>query len=548
MGIVISKMVSVKRQIENVRNLARSEAMGAFAPLVEGLAPVTEAISLGKQAIREASSLRRTALASLPVASVDLTPLPSTPFNGVMKRCAAPAPDGGGDPVPSSSLRTPAVPAAAQASGASSFSSFRAGSPGDYPGFGFRPILRQADPNSQQQTPPPNNNQNNQQSTDPPGESATVPEALEFHELCMPDPAVAYDTQAAADLEEVAEDAIDAYFGEDADYDATAPAAMGEALEASLEEFQMHAERSEDEIAQAQALIDGMMAVYEEFYGCLAVPDDGEMLDDPETPYCLSNLGKGMGDRKEGDGTASLLDDILAKLDTIGRQPDGNASQTQLSTLQTQLQVYIARATAMRTQARAWELEMQNEKKLMAEAQQRRIYEAFNRDPRLQRRPWRHFAVRSRPRLGHDHRGDPRRRRPRPLHRAQRAFHRAGLSGVLRFRVRGHRTSAARRPRFRSPRSVFSSPGRARARVGVAAAPRPLRGGADRRTRRKVVRWGRPGRPPQVVGPGLRCIPRFRFRGPGRLPPAPAPSSPDRFGAAPVRVFRFPEVISGTRP
>ena len=62
MKAVVGQMVSVKRQVENVRNMARSAALGAFAPMVEGLKPVTDAVNRTRDAIRTPMHLTQEAL------------------------------------------------------------------------------------------------------------------------------------------------------------------------------------------------------------------------------------------------------------------------------------------------------------------------------------------------------------------------------------------------------------------------------------------------------------------------------------------------------
>ena len=288
---VISTMVSVKRQVENVRNLARSEALGAFAPLVEGLGPVADSMGRVQGVVNDASQLRLRPGSAIDPADVPV--LESIPFNQVLEHCD--------------------------------------GTPTD--------------------------------------------------DLCMPDPLDVYRVDAAgvAEMHEgVMLAAMPSYMP--ATYNA--PAALArhrEVREAKVEAARAAAQQQEVLTAELQAHVESLMGVVEEFYGCIEMPT-GTVPPNPPRPYCVTNDGKGMGDPVEGGylGTTGLADDLVSKLDTIERQPDGNASQTQLQVIQTRASMYRARAVAMAAQVRAYELEQESQARLLAEARQRREYELFN--------------------------------------------------------------------------------------------------------------------------------------------------------------------------
>ena len=304
---VVSTMVSIKRQVENVRNLARSEALGAFAPLVEGLKPVTDSLDEVRGIVTDIENLQIPA--TFPTPDGGLEPIPATPFNTPMQRCG---PDG----------------------------------------------LVVIDPNE-----------------DPDQDSGSV----EFNALCMPSAEIVYAPTVADDYETIAMAAVPSYMS--ASFQPTAPAARAAELRVSLDQRQRRAEHVERKTAHAQSVIDGMMAVVEEYYGCIAVPSSGMLDPNPSRRYCTTNAGQGRGDDVDGvTGTAGLLDDLVAKLEVVGSQPEGNPSQNQLAVLQVRASLYGARARAMLGQVRALELEQQAEDRLLREAAQRRMYEIQNHD------------------------------------------------------------------------------------------------------------------------------------------------------------------------
>ena len=295
---VISTMVSVKRQVENVRNLARSEALGAFAPLVDGLRPVGESMARVQGVVNDAANLRLRP--GYTIGEEDLEPLESIPFNQVIQAC------GDGSPA----------------------------------------------------------------------------------HLCMPGAEEVFDYQSDAGIaalhQAVVRDSVPDFVPDSFDVD-TVLARHRENRENRVEAEFKAAQQQEILTAELQSHVESMMGLVEEFYGCIEMPDGGGQ-PNPPRPYCVTNDGKGMGDELEDGniGTVGLSDDLTAKLETIQRQPDGNASQTQLQVIQTRAAMYRARATGMAAQMRAYELEQQAQARLLAEARQRRGYELFNATLRCQ--------------------------------------------------------------------------------------------------------------------------------------------------------------------
>ena len=296
MGKVISTMVSIKRQVENVRNLARAEALGAFAPLVDGLRPAAESMGRVRQVVNDASRLR--IRPGFGIQPADVEPLESIPFNQVIQECT--------------------------------------GTPG---------------------------------------------------ELCMPEINQVFDTGStgvAAMQETIVVSSVPSFVPSSFDVAAVA-AVHREETENRIDAMKLAAEQQDVFTGELQAHVDSMMGMVEEFFGCIEMPASNPD-PNPPRPYCVTNDGSGMGDSLDGGftGTAGLADDLQAKLDTIQRQPDGNASQTQLQVIQTRAAMYRARATAMAAQIRAFELEQQSQARLLQEARQRRGYELFNASLRCQ--------------------------------------------------------------------------------------------------------------------------------------------------------------------
>ena len=300
MAKVISTMVSIKRQVENVRNLARSEALGAFAPLVDGLRPVGESMARVQAVVSDAANLRLRPGFDIQVA--DLEPLESIPFNQVIVPCAS------GEPTLTTGL--------------------------------CMPVAEEIFVNG------------------PSGVAA-------MHESVM--------TAAKPD-----------YIPMSFDYEGALAIHRGN-RETRMEATLQAAQQQEVFTAELQSHVENMMGLVEEFYGCVEMPATNPPPNPPK-PYCVTNDGDGMGDDLDGglSGTAGLADDLTAKLEVIQRQPDGNASQTQLQVIQTRAAMYRARAVAMASQVRAYEIEQESQARLLAEARQRRGYEIFNATVRCQ--------------------------------------------------------------------------------------------------------------------------------------------------------------------
>ena len=328
MGIVISKMVGIKRQVENVRNIAKSHALGAFAPLVDGLKPLTEKMREAREHVRTAQNLAGRAMRpSFPVLHTSLTPIPTVPFNG------------------------PLIPCTAATAGFVS----------------PPPFVGPPDPNA-----PPT-----------PASSAMVENSVPIPaaQLCMP---AADDVFEADDrlleYENVIVDAVPEYMPADFTPRVRAAAVFRrEQMEHVLEQRKAEAIAFEDRMAKAQAAVETMVLVTEEVFGCVETPDTPPLTPDltQELPFCLGNGGKGLGDRADGTGTQGIVEDLQAKLDTIQRQPNGDASLEQLAAIQTQTQIGLARLEAARANARAFAIEEENIQHINIEARQRRSHELF---------------------------------------------------------------------------------------------------------------------------------------------------------------------------
>ena len=307
---VISTMVSIKRQVENVRNLARSEALGAFAPLVDGLRPVGESMERVRGVVNDASRLR--VRPGFGIQPADLEPLESIPFNQVVEECD--------------------------------------GTPGEL----CMPALDEVF-----------------------DDTASGVAAMQQEAVINSAPSFLPTSFTGTRLQEITQ-------------------VHREETEARIQAARLAAEQQDVFTGELQAHVESMMGMVEEFFGCI----EQDTAPDPPRPYCVSNDGLGMGDALEGGytGTAGLADDLQAKLDTIQRQPDGNASQTQLQVIQTRASMYRARAVAMAAQVRAFELEQESQARLLQEARQRRRYELFNANLRCQEQvgsPYARFTPRA---------------------------------------------------------------------------------------------------------------------------------------------------------
>ena len=313
----VGHMVAIKRQVENVRNLAATQAMGAFAPLVDGLGPVTESIRETQAVL--SGDIPFHVPDTFPVDEDDpgLEPIPATPFNAVLQVCPE----------------------------------------GEVPG-----------------------------DEDIDEGDLLSDEDVDFVDLCMPSIEVSYSSDLSDRYEVVLTDAeispVPTYMADDSAYlelRRDARERLAAQFEARIEAQAAAAEREAEEVALMQADVETMMALAEEFYGCISVPADGVLDPNADQRYCATNNGGGRGETVGGTtGTSGLLDDLLTQLDTVARQPEGNASMSQLATLQTRASLYQARATAAVLQARAAVLEREAQDRLADEAAERRRYELYN--------------------------------------------------------------------------------------------------------------------------------------------------------------------------
>ena len=134
------------------------------------------------------------------------------------------------------------------------------------------------------------------------------------------------------------------------------------------------AEHFENRMARHRAVVDGGMAIVEEWRGCQPVPD-GATLDatDPRLP-CVTNDGNG---RSSSGGTVGMMQELAAQVKLIEEAQQGDATQNQIQTLTTQVAIMQARIAAAGLELRAVSAEDAQQAQLQAEADLRRVHELW---------------------------------------------------------------------------------------------------------------------------------------------------------------------------
>ena len=134
---------------------------------------------------------------------------------------------------------------------------------------------------------------------------------------------------------------------------------------------------AETERARDRALVETLMSTVEDWTGCQTAPVAGGTLDtavDDRVP-CSTNEGRGQEDPggATGVGGTDGLQQVLAvQLESLEEYQDGDASQTQIDSLQTQMLIQLARLEAARAQLQARALERKQERAALGEAARRR--------------------------------------------------------------------------------------------------------------------------------------------------------------------------------
>ncbi len=160
---------------------------------------------------------------------------------------------------------------------------------------------------------------------------------------------------------------------------------------ANIRRTRAAAERAENERAMRRALIEEQMAIVEEWRGCQEAPPGAWNPAGDERLPCVTNGGLGQGD--DGGGTQGAQEDLRTKLEALDTYQDGDVSQVQLDTMQTQLIIMLGRFQAVRLEREAHELERREEERMIVEAERRRSLQVLERDLRCQERfgPQSHF-------------------------------------------------------------------------------------------------------------------------------------------------------------
>ena len=134
---------------------------------------------------------------------------------------------------------------------------------------------------------------------------------------------------------------------------------------------------AETERARDRALVETIMSTVEDWSGCQTAPDAGGTLDtavDDRVP-CTTNGGLGQADSGGSSGVAGtdgLQQELAVQLEALEEYQDGDASQTQIDSLQTKMLIQLARLEAVRAQLQARGLERNQERAALGEAARRR--------------------------------------------------------------------------------------------------------------------------------------------------------------------------------
>ena len=136
---------------------------------------------------------------------------------------------------------------------------------------------------------------------------------------------------------------------------------------------------------ERRAILDSAMQAVEDWRGCQPAPyapTIGDALDtavDDRFP-CVTNEGLGRGDGTGGDeGTRGIAEDLVSKITALEALQEGDASQVQIDTIQTQVLVQLARLSAARTAVDARTIEQRERARLEREAARRRRIALYER-------------------------------------------------------------------------------------------------------------------------------------------------------------------------
>ena len=147
--------------------------------------------------------------------------------------------------------------------------------------------------------------------------------------------------------------------------------ALGLELAADTERLFDVSEAAEARRAAVRAQIETNMGVIEDWRGCQPAPHTGATIvpaNDDRIP-CATN--DGLGRQDPSGGTDGLQEQLVLNLQALDQYQDGDISQAQLDSLQTQALVQLARIEAARTEATARRLEQEQEQQMLAESARR---------------------------------------------------------------------------------------------------------------------------------------------------------------------------------
>ena len=133
-------------------------------------------------------------------------------------------------------------------------------------------------------------------------------------------------------------------------------------------------EQFEDRMARHRAVVDGGMAIVEEWRGCQPLPE-GATLDasDSRLP-CVTNEGNG---RNSSGGTVGMMQELAAQMKLIEEAQQGDPTQNQIQAMTTQVAIMQTRIAAAGLELRAASVEDAQQSQLQGEADLRRSHELW---------------------------------------------------------------------------------------------------------------------------------------------------------------------------
>lgn len=147
--------------------------------------------------------------------------------------------------------------------------------------------------------------------------------------------------------------------------------ALGREFRADMDRLGFAADKAAERRMQLRAQIEANMGVIEDWRGCQPAPHTGAVIDpaDDDRLPCATN--DGLGRQDPSGGTDGLQEQLVLNLQALDQYQDGDVSQAQIDSFQTQALVTLARIEAARAEAAARRLEQEQEQRIIAESARR---------------------------------------------------------------------------------------------------------------------------------------------------------------------------------